>query len=252
LFEVFDHLFDLPAFRIISKDIERREMEIGRDKITGFLSLLFHDHDRNLAEVLDEADKPSDLKSLLFSIEGDRDLSVGRTKGGESGYFSPLPIDEDNGIRSQLRDHMIPPGSTDLSQGLSPIPAICQEIDFTGDREAKILKHLFNQANFGSKRAASFGSFRVIEVGPERQKKVLIKESKEHPLVAEDMGFACPVFMPGTSGHLRARLFGNGVIHDKKDDRTGVDSQMMEELGQSDLCDLFHGPDVFSKESCEA
>jgi len=65
-------------------------------------------------------------------------------------------------------------------------------------------------------------------------------------------GFACPFFMPGTSGHLSACLFGNGVIHDKKEDRMGVDSQMMEELGQSDLCDLFHGPDILSEESCEA
>lgn len=227
-------------------------MEIRADKIAGFLSFLFHYHDRDFAEVLDEANKPSDLKGPLLSIEEKRDLSVGRSKGREGCYFSSLPIDEDNGIGSQLRDHMITPCSTDLSQWLSPIPAICQEIDFTGDREAKTLKHLFNQVNFGSKRAASFGSFRVIEVGPEGQEEVPIKERKEDPLVAEDMGFACPVFMPGTSGHLSACLFGNGVVHDKEEDRMGVDSQMMEELGQSDLCNLFHGPDILSEESCEA
>lgn len=227
-------------------------MEIRGDKIAGFLSLLFHYHDRNVTEVLDEANKPSDLEGPLLSIGEKRDLSVGRSKGREGGYFSSLPIDEDNGIGSQLRDHMIPPCSTDLSQRLSPIPAVCQKIDFTGDREAKTLKHLFNQLNFGSKGAASFISFRVIEVGPEGQKEVLIKERKEHPLVAEDMGFARPVFMPGTSGHLSACLFGDGVIHDKKEGRMGIDSQMMEELGQSDLCDVFHGPDVFSKEASKA
>jgi hypothetical protein len=227
-------------------------MEIRGDKIAGFLSLLFHYHDRHFTEVLDEANKPSDLEGPLLSIEEKRDLSVGRSKGREGGYFSSLPIDEEDGIGSELRDHMITPCSTDLSQRLSPLPAICQKIDFTGDREAKILKHLFNQVNFGSKRAASFGPFRVIEMSPEGQKEVLIKERKEHPLVAEDMGFACPVFMPGTSGHLSTRLFGDGVIHDKKEDRMGIDSQMMEELGQSDLCDLFHGPDVFSKESSKA
>jgi hypothetical protein len=68
LFEVFDHLFDLPAFGIISKDIESREMEIGGDKITGLLSFFFYDHDRDFAEVLDEANKPSDPKSSLFPI----------------------------------------------------------------------------------------------------------------------------------------------------------------------------------------
>jgi hypothetical protein len=252
LFKVFDHLLDLPTFGIISEDIESREMEIGGDKITRLLSFLFYHHDGDFAEVLDESSKPSDLKSALLSIEAKRDFSVGRAKGREGGYFSSLPIDEDNGIGSQLRDHMVTACSTELSQRLSPIPAICQKVDFTGDREAKCLKHLFDQEDFGSKRAASFSAFWVIEMSPEGQKEVLIKERKEHPLVAEDMGFACPVFMPGTSGHLSACLFGDGVIHDKKENRMVVDSQMMEELGQSDLCHLFHGPDVFSKESSKA
>jgi len=252
LFEVFDHLFDLPAFGIISEDIESREMEIGGDKITGLLSFLFHDDDRDLAEVLDEANKPSDLKSLLFSIEGNRDLSVGRAKGRERRYFSSFSTDEENGIGSQLRDHMVTPGSTELSQRLSPIPAICQKIDFTGDREAERLKHLFDQEDFGSKRAASFSPFRVIEMSPEGQKEVLIKESKEDPLVAKDMGFVCSLFMPGAAGHLLACLLGDGVIHDKKEDRMGFDPQVMEELGQSDLRNLFHGPDILSQESSKA
>ncbi len=227
-------------------------MEIRADKITGLLSFFFHDHDRDLAEVLDEANKPSDPKGPMLSIEGKRDFSVGRSKGRKSRYFSSFPVDEENGIGSQLRDHMITPCSTGLGQRFSPIPAICQKIDFTGDREVKTLKHLFDQVNFGSKGAASFGSFRVIEVGPEGQKKVSIKERKQNPLVAEDVGFARSVFMPGASGHPSACLFGQGVIHDKKEDRMCFDSQMMEELGQSDLCDLFHGPDILSEESCEA
>jgi hypothetical protein len=227
-------------------------MEIRTDEITGFLSFFFYENDRDFAEVLDEANEPSDLKSSLLSIEGKRDLSVGRAKGRESCYFGLFPIDEENGIGPQLRDHMVTPCSAELSQRLPPIPAICQKIDFTRDREAKRLEHLFDQEDFGSKGAASFASFRMIEVGPEGQKKVSIKERKQNPLVAEDVGFARPVFMPGASGHLSACLFGDGVIHDKKEDRMGIDSQMMEKLEQSDLCNLFHGPDVFSKESSKA
>jgi hypothetical protein len=252
LFEILDHLFDLPSFGIVSEDIESREMEIGGDKVTGLLSFLFHDHDRDLAKVLDEANKPSDLKSLLFSIEGARDFSVSGAEGRESRYFSSFPTDEDNGIGSQLRDHMVTPGATELSQRLSPIPAICQKIDFTGDWEAKRLKHLFDQEDFGSKRAASFGPFRVIQMSPEGQKEVLIKESKEDPLMAKDMGFVCSLFMPGATGHRLTCLLSNGVIHDKKEDRMGFDPQMMEELGQSDLRDLFHGPDILSQESSKA
>jgi len=252
LFEVFDHLFDLPAFGIISEDIESREMEISRDKITRLLSFFFYHHEGDFAEVLDEANKPSDLKSSVLSIEGKRDLSVGRAEAPEGRHLGWFPIEEENGIGSQLRDHMITPCSTDLSQGLSPIPAICQKIDFTGERETKGLKHLFDQEDFGLKRATSFGSFRVIEVGPEGQKEVLVKESKEDPLVAKDVGFVCSLFMPGAARHLRTCLLSNGVIHDKKEDRMGFDPQMMEELGQSDLGDLFHGPDILSQESSKA
>jgi hypothetical protein len=113
--------------------------------------------------------------------------------------------------------------STELSQGLPPIPTICQKIDFTGTREAKVLKHLFNQSDFGLKGAASLGSFGVIEFGPQRQKKVLIEESQEHPLVAKDMRFVSPIFMPGTTGNLSACLLGKGVIHDEKENTMGFD-----------------------------
>jgi hypothetical protein len=139
--------------------------------------------------------------------------------------------------------------SAESSQGFPPIPAICQKVDFTGDREPEPLKHLFNQLDFGSKGTTSLGSFGMIEFGPVGQKEVLIKESKEDPLVAKDMGFSSPILMPATSGHRLACLFGNGVIHDKKEDGVGFDPQMTKELRQSDLCNFLHGPDVFSKES---
>jgi hypothetical protein len=227
-------------------------VEIGGNQITRLLSFFFYDHDGDFAEVLDEANKPSNLKSSLLSIEGKRDLLVGRAKGRESRYSSSFPIDEENRIGPQLRDHMVTPCSTEVSQRLPPVPAICQKIDFTGDREAKRLKHLFDQEDFGSKRAASFGPFRVIEVGPEGQQEVLIEKSKQNPLVTKDMGFVGSLFMPGTSGHLLACLLGNGVIHDKKQSRMVFDPQMMEELGQSDLPNLFHGPDILSQESSKA
>jgi len=107
---------------------------------------------------------------------------------------------------------------TELGQGLPPIPAICQDVDFTRDREPEALKHLSNQMDFGSKRTTSFGAFGMIEFGPEGQKEVLVEESQEDPLVAKDMGFSRPIFMPATSGHLLACLLGNGVIHDNKED----------------------------------
>jgi len=71
----------------------------------------------------------------------------------------------------------------------------------------------------------------VIEVSPEGQKKILIEESKEDPLVAKDVGLIDSFFMPGAAGHLSACLLGHGIIHDKKEDRMGLDPQMVEKLG---------------------
>jgi len=107
--------------------------------------------------------------------------------------------------------------------------------------ELKLRNKIFDQEDFRSERATSFGPFRVIEVGPEGQKKVLMEESEQDPLVAKDMGFVCSLFMPGTSGHLVACLLGKGVIHDEKEDRMGFDQQMVKELGQSDLRDPQRG-----------
>jgi hypothetical protein len=59
------------------------------------------------------------------------------------------------------------------------------------------------------------------------------------------------IFIPGKSGILLACLLGNGGIHKKKEDGMGFDSQGMEELIQSGLCDLLHGPDVLSQKSGE-
>lgn len=227
-------------------------MEIGGNKITWFLSFLFDHHNGDFAEVFDEADKSGDLKRSVFPIEREGDLSIGRGKGREGPHFGSFPIDEEDRVGSKLRDHMVATLSAELSQGFGPIPSICQKIHFTRDREAETLKHFFNQGDFGLERATSFTAFGVIEFGPERQKKVLIEERKQDPLVAKDMGFSSPVFMPGATGHLLACLLSNSVIHNEKENRMGFDPQMVEELGQSDVCNFFHGPDISSQESGEA
>ena len=78
---MYNHLFDLPAFGVVFDDIEGREMEIGGDKVTGFLSFLFYYHNSGFAEVFNEADKPSDLKRSAFPIKGQREFSIGRADG---------------------------------------------------------------------------------------------------------------------------------------------------------------------------
>jgi hypothetical protein len=71
-------------------------MKIGGDKVTRFFSFLLYHDDSDFAEVFKEADKPSDLKSLVFPIEGKGDLLVGRADGRESDYFGSFPVDEES------------------------------------------------------------------------------------------------------------------------------------------------------------
>jgi hypothetical protein len=141
---------------------------------------------------------------------------------------------------------------TKQSQFLRPIPTIRQKIDFTRDGESKGLEHPFGQGDFGLKGSTSFGPFRMIEFCPQRQKKVFIKQGKEDPLVTKDIGLLSMIPMPGTSWNLFACLLGEGVIDNQKENGMGFDPQGMEELIQSGLCDLLHGPDVVPQESGEA
>jgi hypothetical protein len=62
-----------------------------------------------------------------------------------------------------------------------------------------------------------FVPFRMIEFGPEGQKKVLIEQGREDPLVAEDVALLSVISMPRTSWNLFATLLDNRVIHDKKE-----------------------------------
>jgi len=142
--------------------------------------------------------------------------------------------------------------ATKLSQGLCPIPAICQKIDLTRNRETKRLEHPLGHGDFGLERTTSSGSFGMIEFGPERQKKVFIKQSQEDPLMAKDIGFLSMISMPRTSWNLLACLLGERIIHDKKQDGMGLDPQGLEKPNQTDLDDLLHGPDVLSQESGKA
>jgi hypothetical protein len=91
----------------------------------------------------------------------------------------------------------------------------------------------------------------MIQFGPEGQKKVLVEQGKEDPLVAKDISLLSMISMPGTSGNLFACLLKNRVVHDKKEHRMGFDPQGMEELLQGDSSHLLHGPDILSKESGE-
>jgi len=252
LFEVFDHLLDLPSLRVILDHIDGRQIKIRTDQINGFLPLLFYDDHCHFSQILDVPNELGNLESLGFPIHEKGNLSIGRSEGQQGRHLRLFPMHPKDGSGSELRDHMIATRPTDFDQCFRPVPTIGQHVEFTRDRESKLFKDSFRQVNLRLEVTTSLGRFRVIEFGPEGEKKVLIEQSKEDPLVAKDIGFLSMISVPGTSGNLFSCLLGNRVIHDKKDDGMGFDPQGMEELFQSGLGHFLHGPDVLSKESGEA
>src|SRR4030043_2349059 len=253
LLEVFDHLFDLPPFGVVFDDIDGSQMNIRTDKVSGFLTFFFHYHDSHFPQSLNVSNKPGDAQCFGFSIHEQRDLSIGRTQIQKACHVGFFPIHPENRIGFELRNHMIATLSTDLSQRFGPVPAIGQDIELTMDRQRKGSDDLLSQGDFGLKGAATPHPFRMIELGPQGEKRIFVEQGREDPLMAKDIGHVLGmILMPTTARNLLACLFNKGVIHDKKDNIPGSDPQRLEELMQSGLRDLLHSPKVFSQKSSKA
>jgi hypothetical protein len=147
---------------------------------------------------------------------------------------------------------MVATPSTDPSQRFGPVPAIGQDIELARDWQQKGSDNLLSQGDFGLKGAATPHSFRMIELGPQRQKKIFVEQGRQNPLMPEDIGHVLGmILMPATARNFLTRLFNKRVIDDKKQDIPDIDSQRLEELMQSGLCDLLRSPKVLSQESGE-
>ena len=71
--------------------------------------------------------------------------------------------------------------------------------------------------------------------------------------MAEDIGHVLGmILVPPTARNLFPCLLNQAVIHDKKEDIPGRDSQRLEELMQGSLPDLLHTPNALAQESSEA
>ena len=177
LLEVFDHLFDLPPFGVVFDDIDGSQMNIRTDKVSGFLTFFFHHHDGHFPQGLNVSNKPGDAECFGFSIHEQGNLSIGRTQIQKTFHVGFFPIHPENRIGFELRNHMITTLSTDLSQRFGPVPAIGQDIELTRDRQHKGSDDLLSQGDFGLKWAATPRTFRMIELGPQGQKKIFVEQS---------------------------------------------------------------------------
>jgi len=212
LFEVFDHLLNLPTLGVTLEHINCREIKISRDKIDRLLPFLSDYNHSNLAKPIDLSNKLSKPEFSGLSIERNGDFPIGILvyKGSELGSFSLNPEDR---VRFELRDHVIAQPPAEFNQLFCPIPAIRKDIEFTGEREIRILDNLLSQGDFCMKGATSSLSLWVVE---------LCSEVEE------------------------------GIIDKEKEDRVSFDMQFTEEFSQLDSDDFFLETRVFSQESCEA
>jgi len=165
----------------------------------------------------------------------------------------PFPLNPDDRVGFELRDHVIAKPPTEFNQIFCPIPTIHQHIEFTGDREIEVLDNLLSQGDFCMKGATSSGPLWVVELCSKGKEEVSIEECRDDPLVTE---YPCQIFsmilIPGAPRNLFTCLSNDGIIDKEKEDRVSFDMQFMEELLQFDLYDFFLGPNVFTQESCEA
>jgi hypothetical protein len=252
LFEIFDHLLNLPTLGIILEYINCREIKISGDKIDRLLPFLSDYNHSNLAKTIDLSNKLSKPEFSGLSIErnGDFPIRILVYKGSELGSFSLNPEDR---VGFELRDHVIAQPPAEFNQLFCPIPAIHKDIEFTGDREIKVLYNLLSQGDFCMKGATSSLSLWVVELCSKGKEEVPIEEGRDEPLVTKEPSHILIMIpIPGASRNLFTCLSNEGIIDKEKEDRVSFDMQFMEELSQFDSDDFFLGPRVFSQESCEA
>ena len=167
LFEVFDHLFNLPTLGVIFDDIDGRQMNIRTNQINGFFAFFFHNHDGYFSEVLDLPNKLGKVECFSFPIHEKGNFPIGRSECQQGCDLRFFPMHPENRIGFELRDHMVATLSTDMNQSFRPVPTIGQEVEFTRDGKPKSFDNLFGQSNFSLKITTSFSPLGMIESGPQ-------------------------------------------------------------------------------------
>ena len=141
-------------------------MNIRADEANRFLSFFLHHNDGHLPHTLNVPNQLGDTEGFGFSLYEQGDLSEGRNEIQKACHVRFLPMNPENGIGFELRNHMIATLSTHQTQRFGPVPAIGQDIEPTRDRQCKGSDDLLSQGEFGLKGAATPRPFRMIELGP--------------------------------------------------------------------------------------
>ena len=139
------------------------------------------------------------------------------------------------------------------SQFFGPVPAVGQNIEFTGPGQVHTLEDPFRQGDFRLEASASLSPFGMIEAGRQRHKSLFIQECSQDPLVAKDI---CQVLgmilIPTASGDFLPGFFDDRIVQEQKDDRAGSNFKGLEEFLKCQGQDLIPSPGILSQEPGEA
>lgn len=153
LFEVFNHLFDLPTFGIILDYLDRREIKIGREQISEFILLLLSNQ-HHFAYPLNLPNPLSYLKSSILSVPPEADTGLAEQIGRdlsekrfaqESLKLDSLTLHQEDRIGFKLGDHVIIFRVTIFNQFFVPILTNHEDKEFLRKKQFEVLNNPFRQ-----------------------------------------------------------------------------------------------------------
>ena len=139
------------------------------------------------------------------------------------------------------------------SQFFGPVPAVGQNIEFTGPGQVHTLEDPLRQGDFRLEASASLSPFGMIEAGRQRHKSLFIQERRQNPLVAKDIRQVLGmILIPTTSRDFLPGFFDDRIVQEQKDDRAGLNFKGIEKILKRQGQDLIHSPGILSQEPGEA
>jgi hypothetical protein len=175
-------------------------------------------------------------------MSGKGDLSIRRNETQENSHKGVFIIYQKDRVGFELGNQWITIISTETNQWFGQVSNIGQHTEFTRDGEHQYSDHFLDKGDFDLKGAAPPIPFWMIELGPQRQKEVLVEQCKNHPLEVQYTGIFGIIPMPTIAWNFLAYLFHQDIIHDQKHHLPSHNLHWLEEVIQSYLGDFLHSP----------
>lgn len=210
--------------------------------IDRFLLIFFNPYKNYIPKDLDLSHKLWNTKFSNFQINGNGDISIGKDETQENAHKSFFIISQKKRIGFELGNYWIAISSTELNQWFGPVSTISQHAEFTREGQHQGSDHLLDKGDFALKGVTPPILFCMIEIGPQRQKEVLVEQCQNLPLEAKDPRIFGIIPMTTITWNLLDCLFHQDIIHNQKQHLLSHNPQWWEEVIQSCLDDFLHSP----------